>query len=193
MAARGERVRLTARHGAPRMALIVVLGVVLAACGGAGASTAPGASGSQPTPIPGGDAGGQTADGLCGAFTEQMAVAALGGPVAEPSGGDVVPRPNGIYCHYALAADANVNVEAQLKEMTRDEFEAQATTLQMTEPLTGTGEAAFQRATGIMGLPGTSIFVFGGGRGVTVAITGEGDAAAQLAAAIDIAEAALAS
>ena len=193
MAAGREGVTLVARPGTARMAIVLVLGVALAACGGAGTSTTPGGSGTQPTAIPGGDGGGQTADGLCGVLTEQMAVAALGGPVAAPSGGDVVPRPNGIYCHYALAADANINVEAQLKEMSRDEFEAQATTLQMTEPLTGTGEAAFQRATGIMGLPGTSIFVFGGGRGVTVAITGEGDAAAQLAAAIDIAEAALAS
>jgi hypothetical protein len=174
-------------------AAVVLLALALVACGGAGTSTAPGASGTQPTAIPGGDGGGQTADGLCGVFSEELAVAALGGPVAEPTGGDVVPRPNGIYCHYALAADANVNVEAQLKDMTRDEFEAQATTLLMTEPLAGAGEAAFQRATGIMGLPGTSILVFGGGRGVTVSITAEGDAATQLAAAIDIAEAALAS
>lgn len=182
-----------AGHSTGRIALIVVLGMALSACGSAGTSTAPGASGTEPTAIPGGDGDGQTAQGLCGVVTEQMAVAALGGPVAQPTGGDVVPRPNGIYCHYALAADANVNVEAQLKEMTREEFAAQATTLQMTEPLTGAGEAAFQRATGIVGLPGTSIFVFGGGRGVTVSITAEGDAATQLAAAIAIAEAALAS
>jgi hypothetical protein len=44
-----------------------------------------------------------------------------------------------------------------------------------------------------VGLPGISILVFGGGRGVTVTITAEGDAASQLEAAIDIAEAALAS
>jgi hypothetical protein len=182
-----------AGNGTGRLALIVVLGMTLAACGGAGTSTAPGGSGTEPTAIPGGDGDGQTAQGLCGVFTEQMAVAALGGPVAEPTGGDVVPRPNGIYCHFALATDANVNVEAQLKEMTREEFDAQATTLQMTEPLEGVGEAAFQRATGIVGLPGTSVFVFGGGRGVTVSITAEGDAATQLAAAITIAEAALAS
>jgi hypothetical protein len=182
-----------ARCRAGRMGLIFALGITLAACGGAGSSAAPGASRTQPTAIAGGDGGGQTAQGLCGVFTEQMAVAALGGPVAEPTGGDVVPRPNGIYCHYALAADANVSVEAQLKEMTREEFGALATTLQMTEPLEGTGEAAFQRATGIMGLPGTSILVFGGGRGVTVSITAEGDAATQLAAAIAIAKVALAS
>jgi hypothetical protein len=185
-------VRLAARQST-LTALIVVLAMALAACGSAGTSAAPGASGTEPTAIPGGDGDGQTAQGLCGVFTEQMAVAALGGPVAEPTGGDVVPRPNGIYCHYALASDANVNVEAQLKEMTQAEFEAQAATLQMTEPLSGAGEAAFQRATGIVGYSGTSIFVFGGGRGVTVSITAEGDADAQLAAAIAIAQAALAS
>ena len=178
-----------------RLATIALLGTVLGACGTAGTSSAPGAStGGQPTAIPGGGGdGGQTAEGLCGAVTEEMAVVALGGPVAKPTGGDVVPRPNGIYCHYALAADANVSVEAQLKEMTATEFEETATALSMSEPLQGVGDAAYQKANGIMGLPGTTILVFGGERGVTVSITGEGDAANQLAAAIVIAEAALAS
>lgn len=175
-------------------AALVLLAFVAVACGGGGTSAAPGASagGGEATATPGGG-GEPTAEGLCGAVTEEMAVAALGGPVGEPQGGEVVPRPNGIYCHYALAADENVNVEAQLKEMTQAEFEATATQLEMSEPLEGVGEAAYQKANGIMGLPGTTIFVFGGGRGVSVAITAEGDAAAQLAAAIDIAEAALAS
>ena len=181
------------RYCTGRMALIVLLGVTLAACETAGVSSAPGASsGGEPTAVPGGG-GGQAADGLCGVVTEAMAVAALGGPVAEPTGGDVVPRPNGVYCHYALAGDANVNVEAQLKEMSREEADALATTLLMDQPLDGVGEVAFQRATGIMGLPGTSILVFDAGRGVTVSITAEGDADAQAAAAIAIAEAALAS
>jgi hypothetical protein len=166
--------------------------MVAVACGGGGTSAASGASagGGEATAIPG---GGQSAEGLCGAVTEELAVAALGGPVGEPQSGDVVPRPNGIYCHYALAIDANVSVEAQLKEMTQAEFEEKATTLLMDEPLEGVGDTAFQRATGILGLPGISILVFGGGRGVNVTITAEGDAADQLAAAIAIAEAALAS
>jgi hypothetical protein len=174
-------------------AAVVLLALALVACAGGGTSAAPGSStGGQATATPGGG-GEPTAEGLCRAVIEAMAVAALGGPVAEPQGGDVVPRPNGIYCHYALAADANVNVEAQLKEMTQAEFEATATQLEMSEPLEGVGEAGFQKANGIMGQPGTTIFVFAGGRGVNVAITAEGDAADQLAAAIDIAEAALAS
>ena len=184
-------VRTSARRW---LALLLVgaLAVSLVACGSSGTSLAPGSSaGSQATATPGG--GGGTAGGLCGVITEAMAVAALGGPVGEPQSGDVVPRPNGIYCHYALAGDANVNVEAQLKEMTRAEFEASATTLLMDQALEDVGEAGFQRATGIVGLPGRSILVFGGGRGVTVTITAEGDAAAQIAAAIDIAEAALGS
>jgi hypothetical protein len=166
--------------------------MVAVACGGGGTSAASGASagGGEATAIPG---GGQSAEGLCGAVTEELAVAALGGPVGEPQSGDVVPRPNGIYCHYPLAADANEHVEAQLKEMTQAGFEETATALSMTEALEGVGEAAYQKPNGIMGLPGTTILVFGGGRGVTVSITAEGDAAAQLEAAIDIAEAALAS
>ena len=175
------------------MAGAVVLGLALVACGGGGTSSEPGAgTGTQATPSPDGGSGGGTADGLCGAVTEEMAVAALGGPVGEPQGGDVLGGP-GIFCHYALASDDNVSVEAQLSDMTQAEFEEKATTLLMDQPLDGVGEAAFQRATGIMGLPGTSILVFAGGRGVDVAITAEGDAAAQLAAAIAIAEAALAS
>jgi len=120
-------------------------------------------------------------------------VAALGDAVAEPTGGEVVPRPNGIYCHYALASDANVNVEAQLKEMTLQEFEALAVTLTMDQPLEGVGEAAVQRSSSIMGLPGVAIAAWAGGRGVTVSINGEGDATTQLAAATAIAVAALAS
>jgi hypothetical protein len=188
MAAGNQGVSLQSRS----TAAVVLLALALVACGGGGASSAPGSStGGQATATPGGG-GEPTADGLCGSVTEAMAVAALGGPVGEPQAGDVLGGP-GIFCHYALAGDDNVNVEAQLSEMTRAEFDAKATTLLMDQPLDGVGEAAFQRATGIVGLPGISIFVFGAGRGVSVAITAEGDAADQLAAAIDIAEAALAS
>jgi len=130
---------------------------------------------------------------LCAVIVEGMAVAALGGPVGEPLGGDVVPRPNGIYCHYALAADPRVNVEVQLKEMTRAEFDTLANTMQMDAAIDGLAEAAFQRSTGSMGSPGETVIAFGGGRGVTIVITGEGDSVAQLDAADVMAEAALAS
>ena len=105
MAAGRQGVRRQIRSAAA-IALLALVGV---ACGSGGTSGVPGASAGagQATATPG---GGQTAEGLCGVVTEEMAVAALGGPVGEPQGGDVVPRPNGIYCHYALAAVANVNV-----------------------------------------------------------------------------------
>jgi hypothetical protein len=188
MAAGSEGVSLHIRSGAA----VVLLALVLVACGSSGTSSTPGSSAeNEATATPaGGD--GQTADGLCGVVTEEMAVAAVGGSVGEPQGGDVLGGP-GIYCHYALASDDNVSVEAQLSEMARADFDATATTLLMDQPLDGVGEAAFQRATGIMGLPGTAILVFGGGRSVNVTITGEGEAADQLAAAIVIAEAALGS
>ena len=179
------------RSQIPSAAAVAILAFVAVACGGGGTSAAPGASagGGEATAIPG---GGQGAEGLCGALSEELAVAALAGPVGQPQSGDVLGG-DGIYCHYALAADDNVNVEAQLSDMTEAQFEETATALSMTEPLDGVGDAAYQKANGIMGLPGTSVLVLGGSRGVTVVITGEGDAAGQLAAAIAIAEAALAS
>ena len=122
-------------------------------------------------------------------FTSDLAIAALGVPVDTPSGGDVVPRPNGIYCHYKAAADGNTNVEAQLKDMTQAEFETLADTLGATTPIQGVGSVAFGRSTSIMGIPGAAVAAWSNGRGVTVSINREGadqavmDAAAQAIAA----------
>jgi hypothetical protein len=175
-----------------RRARILLLALVLTACAGAPSSGGESATEGQANGGASDDGSGQEAN-LCDAVTEELAVAALGGAVSEPEFGDVLPRPAGIYCHYALAADANVNVEVQLNEMTREGLEALAVTLLMDQPLDGVGEVAFQRASSIMGLPGVSIAAWADGRGVTVSINGEGDPAAQLAAASAIAEAALAS
>jgi len=172
---------------------MVVLAVLVGACSQA-ASSAPSDSASA---VPGGGEatdGGSGAEGnLCDAFTEDLAVAALGEPVAEPQSGEVVPRPNGIYCRYASAADANLNVEAQLKEMTSAEFDALVAILGLTDPLAGVGEAAFTIDHSTMGGAGASVAAFGGGRGVTVILNGDGDSSAQLLAVAAIAEAALAS
>jgi hypothetical protein len=116
-----------------------------------------------------------------------LAVAALGGPVDEPTGGDVLPRPNGIYCHYAAADDPNSNVEAQLKDMTKAEFEQEAQRLSVTEPLAGVGEAAYQLNRSTMGGPGASLIAWANGRRVTVLINNDGDQAALSAAAQAIA------
>lgn len=184
------------KHPARATAWLVLplLIFLLAACGNPQVSAGDGngdGQGASATPIAG-NGGGSSTEGLCDVVTDDLATAALGGPVAEPTGGEVVPRPNGIYCHYALASDANVNVEAQLKEMTREEFDALVVTLGIDQPLEGIGEAASQRSSSIMGLPGVAIAAWADGKGVTVSINGEGDSAAQLAAAIAIAEAALA-
>lgn len=108
-----------------------------------------------------------------------------------PSGGDVVPRGNGIYCRYSAANDGNTNVEAQLKNMTRAEFEPLSDTLHATTALPGVGELAFSRATSILGIPGAAVTAWSGGCGVTVSINRAGDPAQLLAAAQAIAAAVL--
>ena len=174
---------------------MLLLMIVLAACAGGPNS---GSDSPAKTPAVSDDGAapsvGNPGDAsLCDAFTEALAVAALGGPVAEPQSGEVVPRPNGIYCRYTSVADAGVNVEAQLKEQTRAEFDELVGFLNMTEPLDGVGEAAFQLERSTLGGAGASVAAFNAGRGVVVIINGEGDTAAQLAAAVSVAEAALAS
>ena len=172
---------------------------VVAACGG----PTPATSTRPSTPAGGPSAGvGATAtpvsaglpDDLCTIFTEQLAVAAIGQPVAAPTSGDVLPRPNGIYCHYAAAADPNMNAEAQLKNnQTRAEFEALAQNVSGSVPLAGVGEAAYRADHSFIGGPGASIVAWSGGRGVTVSINSDANPAQVQAAAIAIATAVLAS
>jgi hypothetical protein len=169
----------------------LLLAVILCACGGGPAATGSATATPGKSVATDGSSGGVTS--LCDAFTETLAVAALGQPVAQPHSGEVVPRPNGIYCRYSSASDANVNVEAQLKDMTRSEFDELAGILGLTEPLGGLGEAAFQLERSTMGGAGASVAAFAGGRGVTVILNGAGDPDAQIVAAAAIAAAALAS
>ena len=86
-----------------------------------------------------------------------------------------------------------MNVEAQLKDMTRSEFDELAGILGLTEPLGGLGEAAFQLGRSTLGGAGASVAAFAGGRGVTVILNGAGDPGTQIAAVAAIAAAALAS
>lgn len=132
-----------------------------------------------------------TADGLCGVFTPDLALAALGVPVAQPTGGDVVPRPNGIYCHYAAADDDNATVEAQLKDMTRAEFDQSVEFFSLTESLDGVGDVAYKLGRSTMGVPGAFVMAWANGRRVTVLINSDGEQAALLAAASAIATKAL--
>lgn len=125
----------------------------------------------------------QTAGGLCEVVTQDLAVAALGAPVDAPTGGDVVPRPNGIYCHYALAGNANFNVDAQLKDMTRAEFDQSAQSFGVTEPLAGVGDVAYQLDHSTMGGPGAFVMAWENNRRVTVLINSDGEQAQMIAAA----------
>jgi Protein of unknown function (DUF3558) len=133
-----------------------------------------------------------TPDELCAAFTDALAVAALGEPVSAASSGEVVPRPNGVYCHYAAAADANHNVEAQVNNLTRQEFGVLASAMGLSDPLPGVGEQAFKLDRALLGGEGAVVLAWAGGRVVNVTINAEGDQAAMNAAATAIATTVLA-
>lgn len=172
-----------------KTSILAIALMVLAACGsGATPTVLPGGNGGPATAPPATQGGGPTtADGLCGVLTADLALAALGVPVAEPTGGDVVPRPNGIYCHYAAADDDNSTVEAQLKDMTRAEFDQSVEFFGVTEPVDGVGEVAYQLERSTMGGAGAFVLAFANGRRVSVLINNDGDQAAMNAAAQQIA------
>jgi len=134
------------------------------------------------------------ADALCAAFSPELAAAALGTSADVPQSGDVVPRPNGVYCHYSATGDTGTNVEAQLKAMSRDEFESLADTLGATNEVSGVGQGALGRDESSMGGEGATIVAWDNGRGVTVLLNREGGEQAAMNAAVKaIAIAALAS
>ena len=172
-----------------------LLALALAGCGGGGTATAPPAPAATPAPTtatattPTG--GATSAEQLCDVMSA-LAATALGGAVDEPQFGDVVPRPNGVYCHFQVTGDAGTNVEAQLKDMTRDEFESLAETLGATTELSGVGEAAFGRDGSSMGGEGATIVAWSNGQGVSVLLNREGNQAEMTEAAKAIAAAVLA-
>jgi hypothetical protein len=173
----------------------------LIACGGGPAATPGRSNPVTVTPAPSaiastgtGNGGEPTAEALCEAVSGQLAAAALGQPADPPQSGDVVPRPAGVYCNYAATDDPNTNVEAQLKLMSRDQFEALAETIGAETALPGVGEAAFSRDTSSMGGGGATVVAWDNGRGVTVILNrADGTATEKLAATAAIAAAALAS
>lgn len=177
--------------------LFAAVGMIIAVI--VGCSGAPGPTTGTPTagPTSGGTTtptattGEPSTGSLCDTFTEALAAAALGVPTAEPTSGDVLPRPNGIYCNYK-AADNSANVEAQLKDMTEIEFDELAETIETTDAVTGVGEKAFKRDTSITGGVGVTIAAWSIGRGVTVTIYNpSGEQAQMLEAAKQIASAVL--
>jgi hypothetical protein len=85
-------------------------------------------------------------------------------------------------------------VEAQLKAMSRDEYESLAETLGATNEISGVGEGAMGRDGSSMGGDGATIVAWANGRGVSVLLNREGgDQAAMNAAVKAIAIAALSS
>jgi hypothetical protein len=185
-----QRLSVVSSSAALSASLIVA---ILVGCSSAPAASSPTpAATSTATQQPGATTGDPSADGLCVAFTPALATTALGVPVAAPQSGDVLPRPNGVYCHYN-AADGSANVEAQLKPMTESEFDALAETIDTTEPVSGAGVKAFKRDTSITGDVGVTVAAWSEGQGVTVSIYNpNGQQAPMLAAALAIAQAVLA-
>ena len=173
----------------------VVLATGILGCG-PGAAT-PGLTGQptagEPTATSPAPAGGvPAADQLCGLFTE-LAVGVLGGPVDEPQFGDVVPRPNGVYCRYSLTGNANTNVEVQVKESSRADAEALAATMGAATPVANLGEVAFRRDSSSLGGGGVTLVAWSSGIGLTVVVNREdADQALMNAAAEGIARAILA-
>ena len=175
---------------------VALCALAIACSSGGPAATPVRTAATQPTAVAPAsvNAGGEpTAAGLCAAFSPALAAAALGKPADAPQSGDVVPRPNGVYCHYTATGDPNTNVEAQLKLMTRDDFESLAETLAATTEISGVGESAFGRDGSSMGGEGATIVAWGNGRGITVLLNREGGDQAEMNAAVKaIATAALA-
>lgn len=178
-----------------RAASGMVVAFVLLGCGsGPPATVAPGRTAAPSTSAratPGG--GPPSAAQLCAAFTATLATAALGKPVDPPESGDVLPRPNGVYCAYHATGDPNTRIDAQLKGMTRAEFDALSETLGVTTPLPGAGDVAYGLDRSFMGVNGATVLAWSNGLGVTVDLHREGTQAEMLGAATAVAAAALAS
>lgn len=165
----------------------LLLSAALAGCG-SGPVASPGPT-SQPTsgvtPVPTAQQGGILAAGqLCAVFTD-LAVGVLGGPLDQPQFGDVVPRPNGVYCHYQLTGDANTNVEVQLKETPRSEAEALAATMGADIAVPGLGELAFRRDSSSFGGGGATLLAWANGVGVTILLNREGAEQAVMNTAVE--------
>lgn len=166
--------------------IVLLLAAGLVGCGSGPAAT-PGTT-AQPTRVPTTQptqAGGSlSAQQLCAVFAD-LAIGVLGGPVDQAQFGDVVPRPNGIYCYYRLTGNANTNVDVQLKQMPRSEAESLAQTMSATTPVAGLGELAFRRDSSSLGGGGAALMAWANNVGVTVVVNREGGDQALMNGAVE--------
>jgi hypothetical protein len=173
-----ESLKHVARFGALLFATVALL-----ACGsGAPAQTfAPtiGAPTAPATPI---DGAPTDAQAVCLAMTEPLLLAALQDGVSEPDYGDVAGS-DGVYCYYTVAGNADVNVEAQVEQLTQDEFNSLAQTIGADTPYVGVGRSAFIREGSVEGGPGTTLLAWDEGLSVTIDLARDGDQAEMDAAA----------
>jgi hypothetical protein len=174
----------------PGRGVAALLALLLVACGGTptASSAAPDAASSE-APASSVDGGAAVGD-LCSLVPRELAEAAMGGSVNEGEGGDLFP--DGSYCVFGTD-DAAVRVEVQVVEMTREEFDAQATEFGLTESVSGTGEAAFVRESSVQGEVGSWLYAYGNGSAIGVDVQGPDNQAAQLEAMREIVAAVLSS
>ncbi len=164
------------------MSLVRWMAAVLALCAVLGCATAvPSASPvttpsvsptsqSPPTPPAG--------PGLCAVFPPDLAVAALRGPVEEPS---AEVHGTEFSCHYDAAGGSDSFVEAYLQASTRAVCEDTAAFLGIsTSPIAGVGEVAYHMDRSQMGDRDAFVLAWAKGQCVRVFIKSDGDQAALL-------------
>lgn len=87
--------------------------------------------------------------GLCSAITEDLAVAALGGPVEDPAAG-IVSGQTAIFCNYESASDSG-HVHVYLESTSRADCEDTAHFLGLNTPTSGVGDVAYHMDRSKMG------------------------------------------
>jgi hypothetical protein len=187
--------------GVPRAgaASLLVLSVLLSACGTAAATPTPkpGAT-SVPTTPPvatpsaapssgGGGSPAQAAGGLCALLPTEPVELALAGTVTKAEAGKSLGRP---YCRLTVDDTHSIDVDGAFES--QDAWLKLATQTGMTvEPVTGVGAQAWRAPGTALGRPGARFTAWGGGVSATVTIYSDVPEATLFQAAADIATAAL--
>ncbi len=162
-----------------RLAALALAALALVGCGGGGAAVTATPAAATATPVGGAPTAAQD---VCLAMSEPLLLAALADGVSEPEYGDVAGG-DGVYCYYTVAGDADVNVEAQVDNLTQLEFNDLAETLGADAPYAGVGKSAFIKEGSVEGVPGSTVLGWDEGLTVVIDLARDGDQAEMDAAA----------